>query len=78
VISDSELIGNAATSMLTAGPEGLSAWLVGVLLFSVRLIVAMALSPALSSYGLPMVVRVVLVFVLAALVQSAPNVSPHA
>lgn len=42
-------------------------WILSVALLTVRLTVALALSPALSSYGVPALVRVALTFALAAL-----------
>ncbi len=52
------------------------AWLLTVMLLSVRLGVAVGLSPALSSFGLPLFVRTALVFALAVLVAGAVPASP--
>ena len=72
-MDDFQLVGNTAAAMLASGADGLSPWVLSVLLLSLRMTVAVALSPALASYGLPVSVRLVLVFVLAALAQSASN-----
>jgi flagellar biosynthesis protein FliR len=47
--------------------EPLLPWLLSIALFSVRVTVAMGLSPALSSYGVPAMVRVALCVTLSAL-----------
>jgi flagellar biosynthetic protein FliR len=52
------------------------AWLVAVMLLSVRLGVAFGMSPPLSSYGLPSFVRIALVFALAALIAGIVPPSP--
>jgi flagellar biosynthesis protein FliR len=48
-------------------PDSLLPWALSVALLTVRLTVALALSPAFSAYGIPATVRMVLVFSLAAL-----------
>jgi len=53
-------------------------WAVSVALLTVRLTVAVSLSPAFSSYGLPATFRVLLTFVLAALAFSHRSPSPAA
>src|SRR5262245_26829995 len=70
-MSDFDVIGQASTTALALGPVSVVAWVLSVLLLSIRFTVAMAMSPALDSYGLPASIRLVIVFVLAALVQSA-------
>ncbi|MET0534883.1 MAG: flagellar biosynthetic protein FliR [Steroidobacter sp.] len=51
--------------------DALMPWSLSVALLTVRLSVALVLSPPLSSYGIPVVVRVALTFVLAALTFAA-------
>ena len=58
-------------------PDAFVAWLGTLLLLSVRIGVAIGLSPAWSAYGVPAAVRLVLVLALAALAAgAAPAVSP--
>jgi flagellar biosynthetic protein FliR len=70
-MDDLQSAGSTAVALLASGPDGLSLWLSSVLLLSLRMTVAVALSPAFASYGIPVSVRLVLVFLLAALSQSA-------
>lgn len=53
-------------------------WALSVMLLTVRLTVAVALAPALSSYGVPAMVRVVLTFALALLTFSLRAPAPSA
>lgn len=48
-------------------PEALLPWMLSIALLTVRLTVAIALSPAFSAYGVPATVRVALTFALATL-----------
>ena len=48
-------------------PDLLLPWIVSIALLTVRLTVAVALSPALSAYGIPAMVRIALILALAAL-----------
>jgi flagellar biosynthesis protein FliR len=60
--------------------DSLLPWALSVALLSVRLTVALALSPALAAYGIPTIVRVVLMVVLAALVfaqRAPPEAATH-
>src|SRR5262245_28951803 len=51
-------------------------WLVSMMLWSVRLGVALGMSPPLVSYGLPLLVRMALVLALAALTAGATPSTP--
>ena len=75
-MDDLDIVGSTTVALLGAGPAGLSPWLLSVLLLSVRITVAFGLSPALTAFGLPGVVRLVLVFVLSALTMSAAPQAP--
>jgi flagellar biosynthesis protein FliR len=69
---DLQLSGSHAAALFAGGIDGLGDWLLSTLLLSLRLGVAVAMSPALSSYGVPAMVRVALVFALSALTLSSP------
>lgn len=72
-MDDFGIAGGATVSLLTQGPVDLAPWFLATLLLSVRMTVALGLSPALTSFGVPGMVRLVLVFVLSALtVSTAP------
>lgn len=58
--------------------DSLLPWLVSVGLLSVRLTVAVALSPAFSSFGVPAVVRLALTLALSALIYADRGASPAA
>lgn len=58
--------------------ELLLPWIVSVALLTVRLTVSVALSPALTAYGVPAIVRVVLTFALAALTFASRTPVPTA
>jgi flagellar biosynthetic protein FliR len=68
VTADGDLLG---VVMQTWGGGDFSNWLVATMLVSVRLTVAVGLSPAFSAFGLPAMVRLVLVMLLAAISQAA-------
>jgi flagellar biosynthetic protein FliR len=60
-----------------AGIAGNAApWLVAVLLMTVRLTIALALSPVLASYGVPALARIVLIVLLAAMSVSGATKLP--
>jgi flagellar biosynthetic protein FliR len=73
MMDDFQLAGNAALAAMASSPGGFGPWLLSVLLLSLRMMIAIALSPPLASYGLPVSVRLVLVFLLAVLTQSASD-----
>ena len=58
--------------------DALLPWGLSVMLLSVRLTVAVALSPALAAYGIPAIVRIVLVFALATLTFAQHSPAPAA
>jgi flagellar biosynthesis protein FliR len=60
-----------AASAARAIGDAMTAWIVATLLLSVRLGVAVGLSPPFASYGLPALVRVALILALSALVAGA-------
>ncbi len=70
------IAGGSREILFDAGSTGVMAWLIPVLLLTVRLTVALALSPAMASFGVPAAVRILLVFALAALTISAPAAKP--
>lgn len=66
-----------ATALLTLGSDsGVESWLLAALLLSLRLGVAVAMSPPLSAYGVPATVRMALVFALAGLALSSQPAPP--
>lgn len=69
---DLQLSGVHAAALFAGGVDGMGAWLMSTLLLSLRLGVAVAMSPALSAYGVPAMVRLALVFALSALTLSSP------
>lgn len=64
--------------MMSAGVDLLLPWCLSVALLTVRLSVAVALSPALSAFGVPAMVRVVLTVALAALTFAYRSPAPEA
>ncbi len=76
MMGDLDSVGSATAALLACGPADLSPWLVGVMLLSIRLSVAMALSPVMTAFGIPTAARLVLVFMLSALAMS--NSTPAA
>lgn len=71
---DELLPGFEAAALLAGGAQGgLAPWALSALLLSLRLGVALAMSPPLSAYGVPTSVRLALVFALSMLTLSAPG-----